>query len=96
VSLLPIPQSECNNFKLVIQLDHKFPYKTHPRVYLTHLPEKAETLCNDGRDFLEDIIKQSWNPSIFLVDLLEAVPNFLVLSFKTLSIMKFIRKTLFN
>jgi len=79
--------------KLEIQLDSRFPQKTAPRIFLRDLPEKAETLCNDGRDFLEDIIKQSWNPSIFLIDIVKSLPNFLVFSHTFASIFHlFLRK----
>ena len=71
----------CQSLSLEIYLDEKFPQKTSPKVYLLYLPDKADYLCKDGRDFLEDIIKQSWNPSIFVLDVIRATPNFLVFFF---------------
>ena len=66
------------SLKLEVQLDSKFPQKSGPRIFMKDLPDQAESLCNDGRDFLEDIIKQSWNPSIFLTDIVKSIPSFLV------------------
>ena len=66
------------SLKLEVQLDSKFPQRSGPRIFMKDLPDQAESLCNDGRDFLDDIIKQSWNPSIFLTDILKSIPGFLV------------------
>lgn len=72
-------KNEEKSLKLEIQIDSNFSRKSSPRVFIIDLNHPmAKGLCNDGRDFLEDIIKQSWNPLIFLVEIITAIPNFLV------------------
>ena len=66
--------------RIEIQLDSKFPFKSSPRVYFLDIDHPiAKNLCNDCRDFLEDIIEQSWNPSIFLIDIILAISPFIVI-----------------
>lgn len=62
-----------------IQLDSTFPFKSSPRVYFIDIDHPiAKNLCKDFRDFLEDIIQQSWNPTIFLLDIILDISHFIV------------------